>query len=214
MQEYQQQLMMAQIQLNSDNNRINSQNTPSSPPPTYKSHVSAVRPSLHITFPIPQGGDYPSSRPPTYRSTTGASDRPRIDTTGGGSIHISGGDNHPLIHVPGGDVSSNQGQVNSACDTRDEVAQDSHTGSRSTVTRSPPRPDSPSSSTLHRATEVVGYLDNVLDNTLREIEQNDAIQNQINNERNTQITNDNNTPSEADSQDSQESDQSVTDTHL
>ena len=206
MQEYQQQLMLAQIQLNSDNNRINSQNTPSSPPPTYKSHVSAVRPSLHITFPIPQGGDYPSSRPPTYRSTTGASDRPRIDT--------SGGDSHPIIHVPG-DVSSiqGQGQVNSACDTRDEVVQDSRTDSRSNVPQCPPHPESPSSSTLHRATEVVGYLDNVLDNTLREIEQNDVIRNQINNERNTQINNVN-TPSESDSHDSQDSDQSVTDTHL
>lgn len=66
MQEYQQQLVLAQQQymdsVNTDNYSL-----PSSPPPTYRSHVS-VRPGIPITFPPSQTGQYPSSRPPTYRS--------------------------------------------------------------------------------------------------------------------------------------------------
>ena len=77
MQEYQQQITLAQLRTSRSQNN---DNTPNSPPPTYKSHASAVRPGLHITFPVLHGDEYPSSRPPTYRSTAGTLNRPRINT--------------------------------------------------------------------------------------------------------------------------------------
>ena len=82
MQEFQQQLVLAQLQINEGSG------LPNSPPPTYKSQASPIRPGLHITFPELQGGDYPNSRPPTYRSNAGTNraNRPAIpfnqDTNG------------------------------------------------------------------------------------------------------------------------------------
>ncbi|XP_013400812.1 uncharacterized protein LOC106166714 [Lingula anatina] len=80
MQEYQHQLMLAQMQQSSQCANGDNSSLPSSPPPTYRSHNSTIRPGLHITFPK-LGEDYPSSRPPTYRShagTLGSPTRPRL----------------------------------------------------------------------------------------------------------------------------------------
>lgn len=73
MQEYQQQLMLAQLQANNEEDNHDNYSLPSSPPPTYRSQASTVRPGLHITFPPGSEGHY--SHPPTYRSAGGESHR-------------------------------------------------------------------------------------------------------------------------------------------
>ena len=109
MQDYQHQLMLAQLL---DDGRIQLQGDgyalPNSPPPTYRSHVSTVRGGMHITFPpTPQGGDYyPTSRPPTYRSNIGTTDdrsRPAlpihdVDNAGVGVSVESGGSASSTLH--------------------------------------------------------------------------------------------------------------------
>ncbi len=109
--------MLAQIQYNNDNSAQaeaggaddDDYSLPSSPPPTYKSRASTVRPPVHITFPPTQGGDYPSSRPPTYRSSHGNS-RPEIPQMRGEGVDNpaeSNGPSHgPLQSSPGSASSS------------------------------------------------------------------------------------------------------------
>ena len=162
MQEYQHQLMLAQIQLNNHQgpqaanasasapaaggsaagpSNDDNYSLPSSPPPTYKSHVSAVRPSLHITFP-PQGEEYPNSGPPTYRSRVGTTDRPAL--------------NMNITMEPEEEV----GVDNPACS---EPTDPDSPAQNSEESVQPSGPES-ASSTLHRASLVVDYLNNVLDN--------------------------------------------------
>ena len=152
MQEYQRQLVLAQIQQSTLSRRTD--NTPNSPPPTYKSHASTVRPGLHITFPILQGDDYPSSRPPTYRSTAGTLNRPRINTNP---------DENP------GENERTEGGNNRGTEANQEQIMNERNSNHS-------RPETPASSslTLQRANQVVNYLDDVLDNSIREMERGDA----------------------------------------
>ena len=88
MQEYHQNLARARIQLQNQqpppvidpsNANDDDYSLPSSPPPTYKSRASTIRPGLHITFPPTEAGDSPASRPPTYRSHAGTLRRPTLE---------------------------------------------------------------------------------------------------------------------------------------
>ena len=145
MQEYQQQIVLAQLRTSRSQNN---DNTPNSPPPTYKSHASAVRPGLHITFPVLQGDEYPSSRPPTYRSTAGTLNRPRINTN----------------------PNENEQQRTEGANNREtEMSQEQIMNERNGNQSRPETPASPSL-TLQRANQVVNYLDNVLDDSIREME--------------------------------------------
>ena len=67
---------------NENHPNMDNYSLPSSPPPTYRSQSSTMRPGIHITFPPTQGGPYPSSHPPTYRSSAGEP-RPSIDMVRG-----------------------------------------------------------------------------------------------------------------------------------
>ncbi|XP_041363063.1 uncharacterized protein LOC121378805 [Gigantopelta aegis] len=97
MQEYQQQLALAQQQCMQSGNGPNPDNCslPSSPPPSYRSRTSTIHSGIHIAF--PQDGTYPNSQPPTYRSQAGRHQRPPLPlvTSDDGSTEV----------LPGGDVS-------------------------------------------------------------------------------------------------------------
>ncbi|GAB1600697.1 uncharacterized protein LOC115210307 [Argonauta hians] len=79
MQEYQQQLLQQyqQSMNNSDNYSL-----PSSPPPTYRSRASTLRPGVYMVFPPNPNESYPNSLPPTYRSQMSeAHSRPSLPLT-------------------------------------------------------------------------------------------------------------------------------------
>lgn len=174
MQEYQQQLVLAQIQSTQSQN---TGSTPNSPPPTYKSHASTVRPGLHITFPVLQGDDYPSSRPPTYRSTAGTLNRPRINT------------NPNENESQRNDRTNNQGT---------EASQEQIMNERNNSHSRPETPNSPSL-TLQRANQVVDYLDNVLDSSIREMEGSSSGTAQVTGNITTDTTSEVSSPSNAES---------------
>ncbi|XP_029634690.1 uncharacterized protein LOC115210307 [Octopus sinensis] len=79
MQEYQQQLLQ---QYQQSINNTDNYSLPSSPPPTYRSRASTLRPGVYMVFPPNPNESYPNSLPPTYRSQmSDAHSRPSLPLT-------------------------------------------------------------------------------------------------------------------------------------
>lgn len=175
MQDYQHQVMVAHMQGETDaNGNCDNYSLPSSPPPTYRSHASTIRPGIHITFP-PQSGDYPSSRPPTYRSNAGTMGRPPLPPEMGTSSSDTSG-SVEFINETG---TVNNGTVNNAgtpnlsngATPTLSVPQDTNNASNSAVSNSETEVEentsASNSSTINRGFKLVEKLENILDESLK-----------------------------------------------
>lgn len=159
MQEHQQQLALAQIQMNNEDNANDNNSLPGSPPPTYRSRASTVRPGIHITFPLSRSGDYPSSGPPTYRSRADPTEPTRP------SLILDGGLNERS--------DSSGGVDNPGCVMTENS--DPEPG--------PALPDGVenASSTMARVSRVVEYLDGILEQQSQGLGNNEAVSSQSSN---------------------------------
>ena len=135
MQDYQQQLAMAQIRHPEESNSDN-YSLPRSPPPTYRSRAGTVRAGIHITFP-PQRPDFPASGPPTYRSHADPAERSRPSL---------------IMENRDSDSHSTGGLDNLGCVVND--------GERESASALPAGVEA--LSTMARVNRVVEYLDDVL----------------------------------------------------
>ena len=190
MQDYQQQLMAAQIHQNPGDNPApdnpDNLSLPSSPPPTYRSRASMTRPALHITFLNPQGGDYPSSQPPTYRSRAGTlnephSPRPAIQIEGDftqssdGTATSTDAAQLRTAETPGGETTNNSTQSQPPDGVSGDMtvvhARSASSGGMSVGSRSVEGgTDSRSSTLTQRGIRMVEHLEVMLDNTLRDMD--------------------------------------------